>query len=372
MSGEESRERVAELLRGASELRHGPEQVALVERAVSIADAHQDLELGFAARRRLVQSATFSGMPDKSMVAFAWCLAQSDRDPRRFPEHRVLWQYKWVVMSLYGFPEIPRARIEEAIEDIDVRYRRAGLSLRPIWRIRLISARGMGDEDRAGECFSRWLEAPRDQFTDCRACETSTHVGHLVDLGRDDQALEVARPLLDGRLSCATQPQISLGRVLLPLLRRGRLDEAVERHLQGYRAIRREPHYYTATLAQHLSFLALSGNLDRAVAVLEAHAAQALRDPTPGDRFHFGLAARLVVDALRRAGRDVVAVRLGLGPQADHRGPTPTTDLEQLLAGFLQELAARFDARNGNDFHTRMIGRHAGLAEHAVDHPIRS
>jgi hypothetical protein len=310
-------------------------------------------------------------MPDKSMVAFAWCLAQCDRDPERFSERRVLWQYKWVVMSLYGFPEIPRAKIEAATADIEDRYRRQGLSLRPIWRIRLINARGMGDDDAADHALEQWLAAPRDEFTDCKACETSTHVGVLVQAGDDAEALAVAAPLLDGRLGCATQPQITLARVLLPLLRLGRVEDAVPRHLDGYRRIRAQPHYYTTTIAQHMVFLALTGNFGRAVRMLEDHLGMGFADPTPIDRLQFYLAVRLLLDQLHAAGHTRVDLRLPASfPARTVDGHYDPMALADWFATELAGLAARFDARNENGHYTQLLERHRELRGHAFGHPI--
>jgi hypothetical protein len=365
------REQIAELLRLSKDVEQGPEQVSLCEQAVNLADEHRDLDAGFVTRRRLIQSSTFSGMPDKSMVAFAWCLAQCDRDPQRFPEQRVLWQYKWVVMSLYGFPEIPRHKIDDATADIEMRYERSGLSLRPIWRIRLISARGMGDREDADTYLDKWLAAPRDRFTDCRACETSTHVGYLIDQGKDEEAMAAAAPLLNGQLSCATQPQITLGRVLLPLVRMGRPAQAAPLHLRGYRDITRKPHYFTTTIAQHLVYLTLTGNLGRALAAFERYLEFGLTDRTPSDRFHFFLSCRFVLDRLRRDGRARVEMRLPRSfPAYQETGDYEVEALIDWFDGQLGELATQFNARNGNDHFSTMIGRHHDLADHSHEYPL--
>lgn len=369
--GPTPRERVAELLRVAQDMDHGPDQVGVCEQAVDLADEHNDLDAGFVARRRLIQASTFSGMPDKSMVAFAWCLAQCDRDPTRFPEQRVLWQYKWVVMSLYGFPEIPRHKIEDATNDIEERYIRQGLSLRPIWRIRLISARGMGDHDQVPGYLDRWLDAPRDRFTDCRACETSTHLGYLVDQGKDEEALAVAQPLLDGRLKCATQPEITYGRLLLPFVRLGNPVRAAGLHLDGYRRIKAQPHYYTTTIAQHLSFLALTRNYGRAIAVLERHLSLGLEDPTPNDRFFFFLACSFLIERMKADGEKTVQARLARSfPAWKEDGHYTTAGLHDWFETELRSLADRFDRRNGNDHFTRSIERSRALAEHQLHHPL--
>src|SRR5438876_12408062 len=107
------RDQIADLLDRAKSLGHGPAQAALTGQAVDLADAHQDVEVGFHARQEHVNATMFAGQPDRMLVAFSWLLAQVDRDPTAYDMHRVLWQYKWVVDHLPDFPQIPRAQVEE-------------------------------------------------------------------------------------------------------------------------------------------------------------------------------------------------------------------------------------------------------------------
>ena len=125
---ESVQQRVSEMLLKAWVLPPSVEQVSLTEEAVLLADAHGDLSLGYEARTTLIEAATFAGYPEKALVAFSWCLAQCDRDPERFDEQRLLWQYKWVAADLPYFPQISRQRIHEVHEDMERRYLRCGQS----------------------------------------------------------------------------------------------------------------------------------------------------------------------------------------------------------------------------------------------------
>ena len=135
------RQQVNELRARAAPLGRTPVRLALEEEAVRMADTHQDTTLGFTLRRDLIQTATFCGHPEKSLVAFTWLLAQADRDPERFPESQLMWQYKWIVNALDRFPQITRKQIEDALADMEARYRRCGLTLKPLWKERT----GMAD-----------------------------------------------------------------------------------------------------------------------------------------------------------------------------------------------------------------------------------
>ncbi|WP_412541192.1 hypothetical protein R8Z50_00795 [Longispora sp. K20-0274] len=64
----------------------------------------------------------------------------------------------------------------------------------------------------------------------------------------------------------------ALALLLLPFLHAGQFGEARRAHLRGYRALK-DPAEHPALVAQHLLFCALTGNLDRAVALAEKHIA---------------------------------------------------------------------------------------------------
>ena len=80
------RSQVDELYEQAYGLPDGPSKLALLEEAIRLADTHQDAALGDEIRADLVRAATFSGYPEKALVAFSWRLAQADRDPDNFSE----------------------------------------------------------------------------------------------------------------------------------------------------------------------------------------------------------------------------------------------------------------------------------------------
>src|SRR5262245_26585811 len=107
----------------AQELPYGPAKIALLEEAVRLADAVEEVDAGFGLRMELTQAATFGGRHDVSIVAYAWCLAQADRNPDRYLDHQLLWQYKWVVDHAYEFPDISLGKIYELLEDLRRRFR---------------------------------------------------------------------------------------------------------------------------------------------------------------------------------------------------------------------------------------------------------
>src|SRR5262249_34345582 len=153
------------------ELGDGPAKVMLLEEAVRLADSHRDVARGFAARQSLIRAATFGGYPEKSLVAFSWSLAQSDRNPLQFPPTELLWQDKWIVGSLNGFPQISRQQIADMLEDLAQRFRRVGAGPHAVHKLRFDLSMDLGDRDEARRSYRKWKRSRRDWLSDCVACD---------------------------------------------------------------------------------------------------------------------------------------------------------------------------------------------------------
>ena len=119
-----------ELIRRADNAHHDPEGIALAERAMRQADLSGTFEQRLEARMILTGHATFGGAPEVALVAFTWCLSHYDEPDARAWRASILWNYKWILRSLYRFPQfgllamgiaavalgLGRAAIEEMIE----------------------------------------------------------------------------------------------------------------------------------------------------------------------------------------------------------------------------------------------------------------
>ena len=183
------REQLDQLVAQARGMAYSPTKVALLEEAVQGADALQDLDLAFAVRVHLVDAGVFSGMAERALVAFAWCLAQSDRDPERFPQARLLWEYKWIVNKLPDFPTIPRGKIRAMEEDYHARLKREGQGLRSLYKLLMDNANSMGYRRAGIEYEKTWRRARRDDMSDCAACDLDAEVAALNRAGRYREAL---------------------------------------------------------------------------------------------------------------------------------------------------------------------------------------
>lgn len=353
-----SPEHIEDLLDRAREMKHGAAQVATVEEAVQLADLCGDEPLAFRARKRLIECTIFSGFPEKTLVAFAWCLGRCDADPERFREKEwllfgadLLWSYKWVIENAPNFPQISRPQLEQTAVDMARRYAKYGLSARPVHLQRTRLAMGVDDapEDAARE-FEAFAAAPRDEYADCEACERNFEVEYLLYSGQHDQAFVRAQPLISKALGCGEVPHITMAILLRPLVGAGDLEQAAQCRRLGYRMCSGQ-HNFLREIALHMDYESAMGGR-QALNMFERHLPLALETLDAARRFWFFWAARNTLRRLAEKGREHVAIQL---PPAvadevgcDDGGKPLTSALQAWCEDRVDRLAAAFDERNGN------------------------
>lgn len=346
---------VHELLDQAAELPYGEAKTMLLERALREADR----ELAIQIRLDLTEAYQYGAEPAKSFVTFSRSVAEFDAEPAAFSDwqrYNLLWQFKWMISDMRRFPEVPLQRAYDALDEMERRYRDAGIGMHAVYGQRCSVAEHVGDRQAADEWFQRWMTAPRDEMSDCEGCDPTHKVWHLAWTGKDEEAIELAAPVVTGELTCHVQPQGILTNLLMPYVRTGRLPEAAAAHLRSYRLVQGDANYVD-DFGDHMEFCALTGNEARGLEILERELPLLERSPTPSDRLHFAGCAALLLGRLEELGQGGLAVR----------GRESVADLRVRLSGMAWELAARFDARNGTGEHSaRLEARLAArpLVEH--------
>ena len=257
--------------------------------------------------------------------------------------------------ALDSFPQISKQQIHDTLADMTRRYERAGSTMQPIYLMQFELAVDMGDKKAARHFHKLWKKTPRDWLSNCPACEQDEEVWYQRFLGQDEKALEAAAPILEGLMRCHSVPHRTYGKILLPLLRLGRLEEAAQYHRRGYRMVSRNPDYLSR-VADHIEFLALTDNLGRAVKLLEKHLDWALASPSMDRRFYFYLAIVFLLERLQISGKTSLKLRLPTGfPGSKTDGKYEVEELLAWFAGQCADAAERFDKRNGNSHYHSLI-----------------
>ena len=339
---------------------HGPVRIARAEYLIDAAEAADDPALKAQALIDAIEAYEFGAEQPKMLVPFARLLRLWDESPEafdRFRSHSLFWYFKWTTGGMIGVPEVPLDSIGRWLGEMESRYRQAGYSPRAVHMGRHRLARESGDAAAAAREFDAWLDAPRDQMADCHACELGDQGWWMTQLGRDDEAVERWRPVLDGDSSCAEEPHRVLAHSLMPLVRLGRLDEARANHLRGYRLARGVPNL-RAALGRHLEFCALTGNEARGLEILTEHAQYLGEGAEDAEtRLEFLVGALIL---LRRLAE--------LGGSDLYLGDSTVGRAAQSAQEHVDDLCARFDTRNGTTIVSDRVERR--LAQQPLEIPL--
>ncbi len=348
----------------------GDERVAVCEDAVREADLGGQLEMRYRARELCVRAQVFGGAPEKALVNFSWLLATFDQNPGQFFEWAILWKYKWMLGLVINLPQISKAKIYEMLDDFEARALRAGYGLHSVLTHRYRFERFCDNREKARQYFEKMTETPIDDLSNCSACVRDEIVSYAIFLGDDALAVKGAQPLLDGGEKCATVPHRTYAKLLLPMVRLGRQQEALTYHRAGYRLIAGNRSYLDR-VADHLIFLVLTENFDRAMELFEKHYPWAENNYDCFSCFHFFRAAWFLFELAGAQSMDSVNLNLPRSfPRYSNDGRYRAMELAETFKQKADDLAVQFDARNETDFFSRTLHETPGLGSWCANVPL--
>ncbi|MFJ9154024.1 hypothetical protein ACIRP7_39640 [Streptomyces sp. NPDC102270] len=325
---------------------YGRTRTVTAEELVDAAEQFEEPVPLIHALLELQEAYTYGSEPRKSPVVFARLLTLFDEQPDIFDErlrHLLFWRFKWVGHALRQLPEIPLASLRQWLTEMRDRYEKAGLGLQPYYSQAYQLAAHVGEDTTAA--YELWAGRARTRLSDCEACEICERALFHLAAGDDERALRTWEPVLNGKESCQEEPARSLSHALLPLLRTGAADRARELHLAGYRGCRRNPSM-SGEVGRHLEFCALTGNEARGLELLAENRNLFDEVDSPLDQLDFLTGVEVLLQRVEHLGH-------GELPAAGYPGRTWTVSgLHAEVRGRADDLAARFDARNGTRTHT--------------------
>ncbi|MGK3939219.1 hypothetical protein ABK046_12360 [Streptomyces caeruleatus] len=325
---------------------YGRNRTVTAEELVDAAEQFEEPVPLVHALLELQEAYTYGSEPRKSPVVFARLLTLFDEQPDVFDErlrHMVFWRFKWVGHALRQLPEIPLASLRQWLTEMRDRYEKAGLGLQPYYGQAYQLAAHVGEDTALA--YELWAGRARTRLSDCEACEICERALFHLAAGDDARALETWEPVLNGKESCQEEPARSLSYALLPLLRTGAADRARELHLAGYRGCRRNPSM-SGEVGRHLEFCALTGNEARGLELLAENRNLFEEVDSPLEQLDFLTGVEVLLRRVEHLGH-------GELPTAGYPGRTWTVaGLHAEVRGRADDLAARFDARNGTSTHT--------------------
>lgn len=310
----------------------GDSKLALFEEAIHIADQYLDRKERYSVRMEYIGPALDTGNGEKAISAFNWCLNEFDQHPEQYKAAYLLWHYKAIVNEMMAFPHFDRQTIEEAMRDLRRRLLSYGFNQRYYYKIKMKYADHLGNMESMETYYHKWLAEPEDRLSDCQTCELHQQACTLIKLKRDEEAYQVAKPILEGKYYCGYTSRTTHSYFLLPLLHHNRKKEAAKLYRKGAIWINENAPYLTPYLfaaAKHIEYLAIV-HRKQAISLIEKYLPVAIACSNPLKRYYFYRAIMLFYPYRK---------------QFDIQMPKGVTISS--IEKELYELAEAFDHRNG-------------------------
>lgn len=337
-------QRVTQELRRLRDLPYGTARTAATETIARRVEAEGPREALAEALLDLVEAYTFSGEGAKSFVTFARLLRLWDQSPEVFDaadRRNLFWEFKWIAADLADFPQISQEQAEAFLIDMQRRFELAGNGLSSVRMSRFLWAWWTGRSD-VEEARLAWIAGERDEFEDCEACTIGNQTSYFVESGDYESAVAIG---VTQQSRCNKEPACTHHATALAALLVGDPELALAQHRLALATTTDENRENASARTKCFEMLARGGRLGTALAILRNDDASQLRDAaSPLQRLRFllgivaGLSANLPEHAVLETGLQGAEMR----------------DVASLHAWAVREagqLAASFDARNGNDYY---------------------
>lgn len=201
-----------------NKLEHGKARASGLREAIRQADENKDVPFQIYFRKELCDEEDSYGNPLVKLAVFPEMLAIADKNPDApttpyntyFSNSMacVLWTYKWFLESCEDFYQISLEDCERFFEDFKQRSLAFGYQLRVYYK-KMYSFYHSFDDPRAKQYFHLFEQSPRDENSDCAACDQIEIVDYYLENGDFEQAKEKAVDLESRKLQCGGAPRRS-------------------------------------------------------------------------------------------------------------------------------------------------------------------
>lgn len=323
------------------------EKCKLYSQAIRIADGNEDVEWGYDLRLEYLHWLSFSSSNEEMVVNFSWILNAYEENPDLFDESDFLWMYKWVLSEMYSNPDVSLEQLKYILNDFKVRMQRNGYSLRTYYDRLYDECMQMNQFEKAYEYLCLRNAEPRDDMSNCNACELDNELDYYFASGQFDEAYNRAHPLLGKQLSCRCVPTRTFATLAQEALFAGKPDVAADMFARAEEGMLelQEDESMLCSVGAMTNYLFRTGS-ERAWEYVEKYLPWSLK----ADAYRTYMYAKKLAGGLKRVAREK---KVGLRLPVDFPLYREDNSYQagELFDYFLEKatgLAVRFDARNGN------------------------
>lgn len=340
---------------------HGKNRMEVCRKAWEKADKYEYYKGQMDYRFQYMSESAFYDDNLEMYVVFPAILKLHDKHVKEYgyddKTETVVWRYKWLLGDAAEFYQISQKQFEMFSEDFKKRCIQNGYSLRSYYQKRYKFYMDI-DKKMAAECYQEFSKCHRDAMSDCHACERYTEVKYLLNENDLEQALKRAEPLLRGQMTCGEEPECTYG-IFLQYYNRKMKDgnmeykaSAAEMCEKLKRGIARR-----GVATEHIPDILMYYSIaepSKALGYYKKNWSLFETNRNPVVKFNFAIAAMQFFNNLK----EKKSYKMTLDVTFPFYNEKNTYNVEELKAYYrkaAEEIAGKFDQRNGNSHYTDMV-----------------
>ncbi len=342
-------------------LERGEAKAKGIKKALDHALEQQDVDAALQLYYLFMNEDVMHGNSYQAIILFPEYVAYFEDHPDKHDEynHDVMWTYKWIIANVLDFPQIPLSQIESLYEQYKDFCKKFNYNLRTYYgNICFLIQVHLGKDGvfcgmTAKQAHSEMMKIPRDNLSDCVACETSSEVSYLINNDEpEEKIIKKAKGLIEGKLTCAEQPHCALANIAEYYLEHGDLTNATKFAEKAYHLINRDyANEDNLNVKKSICMTVFShSNPNKAIKILKNVMRFVPENSNYNDLFEIYRSTYYFMYKLEERGATHIRLRLPFRDEdiITEDNVYEITALKEYFYNKAKELAVRFDERNGN------------------------
>lgn len=268
----------------------------------------------------------------------------------------LLWAYNNMLSKAVNYYQIPLLDIESFLLDYKRIALKYGFPLLDYYE-NCTSVYECIDTELSMKNFEAFKRCRKKDATTCWSCDQKSEIYYELFLrGNEKRALKLAKPLYRPENACDNAPFAVLGYFMSFYLSLGNMDEASVYYDRLQTALKQNKYKEKQfAVGDSLLFLAKT-NPKKAWRFYKKQSPVMGTKDDPCTFFHFARGAATLMAALEGEGRETIPLSLPKDSSLYREdGCYATSLLRQYYENQTQEIARKFDQRNGTDYYAKLL-----------------
>ena len=344
-----------ELLDAIYDLEEGEPRIKALASAIEEADKNGDNYWRLYFRHDYIHESIFHGDNFKAIIQFPEYLKLFDEHPE-FEEdmsHDMMWTFKNVLENMHEYYQISRAEIEKYFEEFKKRSEKYGESLRTYYMKKCRFYLYI-DKNLAKEAYKKFHKFPRTANSDCLACEMNFDMDCALELDDEEKALKIAKPILDGKRTCAEIPHCTYAELAKYYIYHDNLDEALYYATLCERLVLDEPETFLEKIGFLLEVYSIV-KLQHGWNIFKHMIPEFVNCKNPAMKLAFARGAYRVLKALAEQTEFLLNSNLKALPVPKSEDGWETKAICDYFYQIAKDMSEKLDTRNGSRYYQELL-----------------